>query len=57
MIQLQQLAQEMLAGAGAIALYLAIVAPIAILIRRFTPINDELFRKMLHMILIVALMF
>lgn len=49
--------KEILSGAGIIILYVAVLATAAFLIRRFTHINDELFRKFLHLILIVALMF
>ena len=49
--------KEILSGAGIILLYVAVLATAAFLIRRYTHIKDELFRKFLHLILIVALMF
>lgn len=49
--------KEILSGAGIILLYAAVLAFAALLFRRFTHIKDELFRKMLHMILIIAMMF
>ena len=57
MESLQQIIQEVTAGAGWILLYVAVLALSAFLVRRFTHIDDELFRKLLHMILIVAFMF
>lgn len=48
---------EILSGGGIIVLYILVCATVALLIRVFTHIKDELFRKILHMILIIALMF
>lgn len=49
--------KEILSGAGSILLFAAILASIALLIRRFTNVQDELFRKILHIILIIMTMF
>lgn len=57
MPNVQQIAQEMLAGVEVILPYFAALATTAFLIRYFTNIKDEIFRKLLHMILVVALMF
>ena len=48
--------QEVLTGMGAILTYFAVSATFALLIRRFTPIPDEVFRKLLHCILLGSLL-
>ena len=45
---------EFLGGAGAFVLYLAPFAVVMLLLRKFTGIPDELFRKLLHFILLGA---
>lgn len=45
---------ELLHGAGAVCVYFAVAASTALLARRFIKIPDELFRKILHFILLLS---
>lgn len=46
---------ELLRGTGCLLLYFALVASSAFLLRLFTKVPDELFRKLLHLILLGSL--
>ena len=48
---------ELLTGMGIILLYAGVLAAVAVALRVFTPIRDEVYRKMLHMIMVIATMF
>ncbi len=47
---------DLLCGFGAVILYFFIAAFVALVVRKFTPIKDELFRKGLHCILLGSLL-
>lgn len=48
--------QDILNGLGVVLLYFVIVASAAVLLRRFTRIDNEVFRKILHCILLGSLL-
>lgn len=48
--------QELLKGMSIILIYFLITATSALLLRKFTPFPDELFRKLLHFILLGSLL-
>ena len=49
--------KELLSGLSIILLYAGVLAAAAVALRIFLPIRDEVYRKMLHMIMVIATMF